>query len=487
MPEPIETQGVNYNAVLLSNSLILPDKHFDMRILGYLFLLFGIPFFSFGQEHTLQITIKDFPAGEIYLADFYGDKNTYVDTTTIDDAGKAVFVMKNDLKPGLFRVLLNQNVYFDLIYNQEDIVISTDAANLYEGLVVEKSAENKIYYAFLQKMNNYNRKFDLLAPVNDYYPQNDPFYDIARQEFIDIQEGLIDWIDEQVEANPDLWVTRILNQRKPLFFDPSLSEPERREFAIEHFFDHVDFTDVELLRSNVYTSLSIEYMSFYGNPNFTQEQLQQEFIKAVDKIMYEAMDNNVVYQFIVEYLVGGFEKYHFDMVLDYIAENYAPEQCENEDAADDLQTRLKKYAELSVGKTAPPIQIPDDNGKMISFDEIDTQYSLLIFWSSNCPHCLQTLPEIENLYNSSLKSKDLRIITISIDTDEASWKNALTGHYKDWINTCSMKGWNTEAARDYNVYATPTMFLLDQDETILAKPITVTELKNALKRENLLQ
>ncbi len=67
-----------------------------------------------------------------------------------------------------------------------------------------------------------------------------------------------------------------------------------------------------------------------------QAQLEDEFIKAVDKIMYETMDNSLIYEFIVEYLVGGFEKYHFEKVLDYIADNYSPEQCENEERKSDL-------------------------------------------------------------------------------------------------------------------------------------------------------
>ncbi|HPE55287.1 MAG TPA: redoxin domain-containing protein [Bacteroidales bacterium] len=452
-----------------------------------LFFIFAIPVLTIGQNHTLSLQIENMPSGEIYLADFYGDKNTYVDTALIDESGNAVFEMKKDLQPGLFRVLLNQNMFFDIIYNNEDIAIATDAQDLYEGLVIEKSEENKIYYDFLRKMNDYNRKFDLLSPINDYYPRNDTFFIIGRQEFILVQAELIAWMEKTVQEHPAMWVSKIMKQRKPLYFDPSLTEPGRREYAVEHFFDNVDFTDVDLLRSNVYTSMAIEYISLYGNPNFTQEQLQKEFIKAVDKIMYKAMDNSIVYQFIVEYLVGGFEKYHFDLVLDYIAENYAPEQCENENAVSDLETRLKKYALLSVGKQAPEIEIADSEGKPVSLYEIKSKYTLLIFWSSTCPHCVQTLPEIEKLYNSSLQSKDLTIFTVSLDTEEAAWKEALKGNYLDWINTCSFKGWNTKAAVDYNVYATPTMFLLDKEKKILAKPITLNELKGALMQENLLQ
>jgi len=53
-------------------------------------------------------------------------------------------------------------------------------------------------------------------------------------------------------------------------------------------------------------------MSRFSSPNLTQEQLENEFIKAVDKIIYEAMDNSIIYEFIIDYLVGGFQRFHFN-------------------------------------------------------------------------------------------------------------------------------------------------------------------------------
>jgi thiol-disulfide isomerase/thioredoxin len=454
------------------------------------FILLGIfclPLWSLSQAYNLQLDIKNLSEKEIYLTDFYGDKNTFKDTTITDTSGFAVFTMQEKDQPGMYRVFLDKNIFFDIVYNRENIRIKSNMEDLYESLVVVESHENKIYYDFLRKMNDYNRKFDLLAPVIDYYPRKDSFFVVARQEYDIVQGQMIHWIDSTAEVNPEKWVARIIQQRKPIYFDPSLNEFGRREYAKAHFFDHVDFTDVDLIRSNVYSSMAIEYMSLFSNPNMNQDQLQDEFVKAVDKIMYESMDNSMVYQFMVEYLVGGFEKYHFDKVLDYIAENYTPEQCENEDAATDLQTRLQRYAELSVGKKAPTIEIADQEGNPVSLYELKSNYTLIIFWSSTCPHCLQTLPEIERLYDSSLKTKQLTIFTVSLDTDKAAWEEALQGHYKEWINTSELKGWNTKAAVDYNVYATPTMFLLDKNNSILAKPITLGELNAALIKEDLMR
>ena len=88
---------------------------------------------------------------------------------------------------------------------------------------------------------------------------------------------------------------------------------------------------------------------------------------------------------------------------------------------------------------------------------------------------------------SSINPKKMEVFSISLDESKEEWSAALEqGQYK-WVNVCELKGWDSQSAVDYNIYATPTMFLLDKDKTIVAKPITVAELKEALMAENLLK
>lgn len=450
------------------------------------FLLFVAAFLS-AQEYTLDITIKQLNTDEVYLANFYGDNNSIIDTAVPDTAGQIIFTLKKEMQPGMYRVFLSQEVFFDIIYNYENIGITSQIDFLYDSLKILESNENKLYYGFLKEMNLYQRKLELLSPVVNYYPPEDSFYDQITEEYINNQLNYSNFVKLLIDDNKDSWTAKIAKQRQPLFFSAELNEYDRRMFARDHFFDHIDFSDVDLIKSNVYTTLAIEYISLYSNPNFNQAQLEDEFIIAVDKIMYETMDNSLIYEFIVEYLVGGFEKFHFDKVLDYIADNYSPEQCENEERKSDLQTRLKKYAELSVGKDAPEIIVPDINGAKVKLSRINAEYTLVVFWASWCPHCLDMLPKIHNIYENSASLPKLQILTVSIDKEKEEWIAALEAGNYTWLNASDLNGWNSQAAIDYNVYATPTMYLLDKNKKIVAKPITYNELEKALIKENILK
>jgi len=456
-----------------------------MKILSLFFLFVVI--ISNAQPYKLDVTIKNLDIKEVYLADFYGDKNQLIDTAVPDTTGRFTFQMKENLHPGMYRIFLSQNVFFDIVYNFENIIIQSDAEYLYDSLQVVESNENKLFYNFLKERNLYQRKFDLLVPLVNYYPPDDDLYSKIISKYIENQTTYINYLQELIEKNKKTWAAKIIKQQQPLFYPVEFDESQRMTFMKEHFFDHVDFTDVDLIRTNVYTTLAIEYIGLYSNPNFSQAQLEDAFIKAVDKIMYETLDNSLIYEFIVEYLVGGFEKYHFEKVLDYIAENYSPEKCENEERKSDLQTRLEKYAELSVGKKAPEIVVPNQDGEEIKLSRINAEYTLVIFWASWCPHCNDMLPKVHNIYTNSVSQERLQVLSISLDKEKSEWTEAIVKNGYSWLNASDLQGWDSKAAIDYNIYATPTMFLLNKNKKIVAKPITYSELERALIKENIIK
>ena len=43
-------------------------------------------------------------------------------------------------------------------------------------------------------------------------------------------------------------------------------------------------------------------------------------------------------------------------------------------------------------------------------------------------------------------------------------------------------GWQGKAATDYHVYATPSLFLLDAERNILARPVSFGQLRRSLRK-----
>jgi hypothetical protein len=87
------------------------------------------------------------------------------------------------------------------------------------------------------------------------------------------------------------------------------------------------------------------------------------------------------------------------------------------------------------------------------------------------------LPQIYNLYKNQ-KEKTFEVIAISIDISKTDWLNFIKANKLDWLNVSDLKGWDSKAALDYYIYATPTMFLIDKNRKIIAKPTTIDEIKS---------
>ena len=127
--------------------------------------------------------------------------------------------------------------------------------------------------------------------------------------------------------------------------------------------------------------------------------------------------------------------------------------------------RLEKYVSLKVGNTAPDIQLT--NSKLSDIKKP----VLLVFGASWCPLCKTEALELLKYYDAWKSKKDVEVVYISTDTDKEAYKTAYQN--APWQSYCDYKGWDTKAAKDYFVYATPTYILLDKDMKILVHPSSV--------------
>jgi len=447
-----------------------------MKRAVFLCLFLIIHLLCFSQKYdSITGEVKNFPGGRVYLASFYGEYTRPFDSLLAGSNGKMTFALADSRPAGYYRLILAKDHYVDLIFNHENIIFKTDFNHLLDSLVIIHSLDNQVYYAFLPFIKSNRMKVDLLSTMVDLYPEDDPFYrDLCRQ-YQKEQRALKRYIDSIARLFPDSYVTKVMKAQQKPFMGCDLHDDQRVDFLKDHFWETVDLNDTSLLRSNVLTNLCIEYLSLYGNSKFNQEQLQNAFVQAVDKILAASMVNEVTYNFMLEYLLKGFEKYHFDAVIDHLAANYLPaDKCENESLDAEVLRRLENYQKLSVGRPAPAITLNDINNNPIDLTRIRSQYILILFWASWCPHCAVILPKLKDLYDK--KTYDMEIVAISVDRDEKDYKEAIEkGHY-NWINGSELQGWNGKTPLDYNVYATPTMFLLDRERLIIAKPITFNEL-----------
>jgi len=452
-----------------------------------LFLMLSGPFFGIAQTtYNLSGQVDGLTESPIYLLNFYGEKNAMIDSVRTDTAGIFSFTFPATLATGMYRLNWGKERFIDLIFNKENIDIHTHADHPGDSLQILESVENAIYYDFMGFDRTNQMKLELIQPIVDYYPTQDPFYFQAVAEYEGVQQSQIAMLDSLKKLFYNSYAIHMINMYQNPYLPASISPENRLEYLKQHYFDKVDFNDTSLLRSNAWGNKAISYLGLYGNSRLDQKQLEAEFIKAVTIVLSAAGENAEIFKFLLDYLVSGFDKYHFEDVITYIAENFQdPYSCEDPDKKSALQKKLDTFKKIAIGQPAPDLLIPGTSGDSIRLSEISSPYTLLIFWSSDCPHCIDLLPKVKAIYDAQ-NPKQMEVLAVSIDTGKEPWMQVVNGEKLNWMNASELKGFDSEAADLYNIYATPTMFLLDKDKIILSKPISYRELLVALRENGLL-
>jgi thiol-disulfide isomerase/thioredoxin len=435
------------------------------------------------QTYYLQAKVEGFPGTRAYLMQFKADQQSVIDSASSLD-GVFAFRFGSKTKPGVYRVLLGNEggsnffekdpLFFDFIYNYENIEIHTNFNAPLDSMKVIQSKENDVYYRFLKANEIYQSKLNLITPLFFQYKAEDSFYQALSSEFYGVQSTFLLFCTALTNELPESIAASVIQMSTLPVVEKPGKEDEMKVFIREHYFDLVSFGDERLINSPFITKSVLDYLGIYRDTKLDQSQQEDQFILAIDKIMDVVQGNPAVYDFTLNLLVDGFQRFQMEKVLVHIAENYVTGGCET-NSKKLLQKRLEGYEKMAPGKKVPDILMLDQNGKQVRLYDLDHDYTLVLFWASWCPHCTSFLKQLSKWYPE--KALDIEVFAVSIDSSKFAWEEGMMMGNFPWINTFSGAGWDGKAPKDFNVYATPTLFLLNSDHVIIAKPLTFKEFK----------
>ena len=444
----------------------------------YVVILFSLILSTTLLSQQVKINLKNLSENKAALYSLQGEHVNFIDSLSIDQNGKVIYNGVN-FSTGFYQLRIKGESPITFVYSGEDVELEADGRNISETIEVVKSESNQIYYDFVDRNGDYKTKSELLQLILARYPKDDDYYQTTVEKVNQLQKEYSAFIDSIVSIDSSSFISRYVQSSQLPLVDYTLQVEEQIAYLKSHALDNIDFDDAELVYSDCFTNKSIEYLTYYRNPQLPKELLEQEFQKAVDTLLTKASVNILVYEQIADYLIDGFKQFGFDNVVDYIVENYVVKDdlCLDEQTENSIENRINQSKLLKVGTTAPNIILPDTSGSLIDISKIDKEKILLIFYTSLCPHCKNLLPEIHKLYKVQ---NDIEVIAVSLDEVKEDWISFITDNKLDWINVSDLKGWESKAAQDYFIYATPTMFLLDRENNILGKPSNLQEIKQFL-------
>lgn len=143
---------------------------------------------------------------------------------------------------------------------------------------------------------------------------------------------------------------------------------------------------------------------------------------------------------------------------------------------------LTHYVEkLSISAEAPIFSQKDLNGKMVNLVDYQGKYLLLDFWASWCVPCRAETPYLIKAREQFGKN-GFEILSVSLDDNFKSWKEAIIKDKMVWDNLSDLRGWNNVVSKSlYKLHSIPANFLLDPSGKIISKNIRGTDIEKKLK------
>jgi len=247
-------------------------------------------------------------------------------------------------------------------------------------------------------------------------------------------------------------------------------------------FSNINYSNSQIYSSGLIYDIIEKQFWAIQKSGLDEATRYKEQVASVDIILDSVKKNEKVYNDLTKYLFQYFEKYSLFNASEYIALKALSQKEVILNTT--LAFKLESYRKMKVGNRAPNFELVGDvfkNGTAVKaaihLSDIKTKYKLVIFGGSWCPQCKAETIQLIMRYNK-WKAKEVEVVMVSLDTD----KKALQDFASDFPYTivCDYKKWDTQAAKDYYVSSSPTIFLLDSNNKIILRPPTVASLDSFL-------
>lgn len=461
-----------------------------ISFIAVLFLGMVIPAIA-RHGYKIQLKIPGVKDSMVYLTHYYGKPLPTIykkDSARFDKNGVAVFKSNDSsFTGGIYMMLLgDRKTYFEFLLNSgDDISMTADLAKLPEGVKFKNSPENDRFQEYVDFLSGYSKQQQALQKE---YKEAKNAEDSAavRKKASASSKDLTNYRKNYTAKYPNTLLAAIFK---------ALSLPQVPEgvhylpdgvtrdsaFAYNyyksHFWDDLDLQDDRLIHAPIYDAKLEEYFTKLVLP--WPDSMEKE----ADMLLRKAKGTKDMFKYTLWWLTRHVENSKvmgMDEVFVYLVENYYMKGDAFWLTNDELTKyvdRAQKIAPNVIGNIAPEIKVPNImTKKMESLYDIKAKYTLVIFYAPSCGHCQHEVPALDSLYRAELKAKGVKVLSIATEGEE----KAIT----DFIAKYKLEGWTNAWDHDhvgdwrgkYDVYSTPTIYLLDEKKIIRGKRIDHTNL-----------
>jgi peroxiredoxin len=447
-----------------------------IKKLPFIFLLFTLTSIA---QYSIKGSID--PSDKfswVLLYKMQNGEQSYVQNADIVD-GEFEFNLTEKEGSGIYRAYyqIENGLYVEFIYNDEDIEFNFDPVQPEQTLQFTKSDENNLHQKYYKSIRMIQKVVDSLQ-VEYFKSTDDKTDDQIRKKYTEVINRLSSEQRDYEKQSEGKLAHHIIKASAQYNSPEPIKNPAvYLQTVKDHFFDAIDLNDSILSHTSFINDRLTDYV-FYLN--------QAEDLETINLLQQKAIQNAITWigentQVLVKFEASLLEQYLVDdnvTMLKFVLENYYNLLPESKQDIK-LKHRVLAGLKTAVGVIASDFEWEDETGSRSLHKLTGTDYYIVLFFSSDCPHCQVETPEF---YDFISGIENIQVVAVGLEDQKENWEQMTEG-YDEFINILDLEKWSSPKVKDYGVMGIPSYFVLDSDKRILAKPEDFEELKSMFEEK----
>lgn len=435
-----------------------------------------------GQGFSVNIDIKNYSNDTLIVGNYFGEKQIVRDTLFATATGK--FVWKEDSIPpqGVYLVLLKpENSFVQFMVNEKEAKYSMqfDSKDI-SDVKFKGSVENKVFYDYLRFLKDKRVLADTLRNKINRAKENGATTMKEQDELDNLDKAVKEYQKDVLAKHPDLITSLLIKSNEDIdvpTFEGEEKEAQMKRYLYyrEHYFDNINIPHKALIRTP-FIHQKVDYFV-----TKVSSQQPDSLVKTIDRVLSVLEPNPEAYRYyLADFLnkfaqmkMVGLDAVYVHLVDNYYNKNKAP--WINEENLKKMTENANELRPILIGKIMPNFTTYKEDSTAVSLHNIESPWTVVIFWAPDCGHCKKIMPSVVEFYNNN-KDKGVKMLGVCTkggDKTATCWPAIKEKGMEGFINTADeYQRYN----RQVRIKSTPKIFILDAKKEIIIKDIPGEEL-----------
>ena len=427
------------------------------------------------QAQYLSGKLNALPNKPIKIAGFNGLKSYPISNNTTDAEGNFYLIYSaSDYGVGVLQIENEKS--FLVLLTGENIQLTGKSLNEPNTIQVLKGKENEFFGQYATEQPKREQALSAWEYLEKVYMM-DSFFNKQMKPIVAIkqeEERLHKEENQFLSGLPvNSYVHWFLPVRKLVSSVSVVAQYRSNEIpATLAAFRSLDYTDNRLYKSGLFKDAIDNHFWLLENCGKPLDSVVTEMKISIDAMMSNLIKDEKKLNEVTDYLFDLLERHSLFQASEYLALKVLNDvSCT---INNDLAKQLETYRAMKKGNIAPDIMFNIADKKLPQkLSDLNNKYTVVVFGAGWCHKCTEEVPAIAKNY-TKWKSQGVEVVFVSLDEDKSSFEKFT----KDFpfLSTCDYKKWEGENVKNYYVFGTPTIFLLDNKREILLRPNSVQQM-----------